>query len=410
MDGGETSQRARMRTTDIAIVGGGLAGSMTAAMLGRAGIDAVLIDPHRVYPDDFRCEKLGGPQIPLLQKTGLTDAVFRKSTHDREVWIAQYGHLIDRRPSDQRGILYQDLVGAIRDEIPAAVPFIEGKAASIATDDDRQIVTLSDGGTLSTRLVVLANGLNLGLLKSLGIRRRVVSPCHSITIGFDLAPVGRPAFAFPALTYYPERATERMAYLTLFPVGATMRANLMVYRPIDDPWLREMREAPEAALHRLMPRLHRLTGNCRVLGPVRIRPADLYVTEGHRQSGIVLVGDAFATSCPAAGTGCDKVFTDVARLCGAHIPQWLASDGMSADKIAAFYDDPQKRDCDARSAAKAQTLRALSTEPGAYWTGQRLARFVARGAAGLIRPRTGLRQGGADKTMVLPATGRSKAL
>jgi 2-polyprenyl-6-methoxyphenol hydroxylase-like FAD-dependent oxidoreductase len=256
-----------MRTTDIAIVGGGLAGSMTAAMLGRAGIDAVLIDPHRVYPDDFRCEKLGGPQIPLLQKTGLADAVFRKSTHDREVWIAQYGHLIDRRPSDQRGILYQDLVGAIRDEIPAAVPFIEGKAASIATDDDRQIVTLSDGGTLSTRLVVLANGLNLGLLKSLGIRRRVVSPCHSITIGFDLAPVGRPAFAFPALTYYPERATERMAYLTLFPVGATMRANLMVYRPIDDPWLREMREAPEAALHRLMPRLHRLTGNCRSRSP-----------------------------------------------------------------------------------------------------------------------------------------------
>jgi 2-polyprenyl-6-methoxyphenol hydroxylase-like FAD-dependent oxidoreductase len=42
-----------MRYTDIAIVGGGLAGSTTAAMLGRAGISAILIDPHPVYPPTF---------------------------------------------------------------------------------------------------------------------------------------------------------------------------------------------------------------------------------------------------------------------------------------------------------------------------------------------------------------------
>src|SRR6266576_718820 len=49
-----------MRYTDIAIVGGGLAGSTAAAMLGRAGIPAILIDPHPVYPPDFRVEKLAG--------------------------------------------------------------------------------------------------------------------------------------------------------------------------------------------------------------------------------------------------------------------------------------------------------------------------------------------------------------
>ena len=57
-----------MRHTDIAIVGGGLAGSTAAAMLGRAGIDAVLIDPHTVYPPDFRCEKLDASQVaPVAQ-------------------------------------------------------------------------------------------------------------------------------------------------------------------------------------------------------------------------------------------------------------------------------------------------------------------------------------------------------
>ena len=68
---------------------------------------------------------------------------------------------------------------------------------------------------------------------------------------------------------------------------------------------------------------------------------------------MVLVGDAFETTCPVTGTGTDKVFTDVERLCNIHIPAWLATDGMGVDKIAAFYDDPVKQACDAWSAAKA---------------------------------------------------------
>ena len=53
----QAERRDGMRI-EIAIVGGGLAGSLAAAMLGRAGRDVVLIDPHAVYPPDFRCEKL----------------------------------------------------------------------------------------------------------------------------------------------------------------------------------------------------------------------------------------------------------------------------------------------------------------------------------------------------------------
>ena len=47
-----------MSCVDVAIVGGGLAGSTAAAMLGRAGISAVLIDVHKAYPADFRAEKI----------------------------------------------------------------------------------------------------------------------------------------------------------------------------------------------------------------------------------------------------------------------------------------------------------------------------------------------------------------
>src|SRR4051794_9909354 len=130
-----------MLRTDIAIVGGGLAGSMAAAMLGRAGIDAVLIDPHPVYPPDLRCEKLGGTQLPRLRRTGLADAALAATTVDGEVWEARFGYIVDRKPSDQHGVMYDLLVNPLRAEIPHDVAFIRAKATAIATGDDRQTVT-----------------------------------------------------------------------------------------------------------------------------------------------------------------------------------------------------------------------------------------------------------------------------
>ncbi|KQW23500.1 2-polyprenyl-6-methoxyphenol hydroxylase [Afipia sp. Root123D2] len=374
-----------MRVTDIAIVGGGLAGSTAAAMLGRAGISTILIDPHTAYPPDLRCEKLDSSQVDILKKTGLAPSVLPATTRDDTVWIARFGRVIDKRPGDQHGIMYHDLVNTMRAAIPATVEIIHDKAVDIATGSERQCIRLSNGDEVSARLIVLANGLNVGLRHNIGLTRTIISACHSITIGFDLKPVARPRFDFGALTYYPESAADHAAYLTLFPIGSSMRANLMVYRPMEDPWLRECRSDPQKALFDLMPNLRRITGEVDIVGPVKVRPADLYVTEGHRQPGIVLVGDAFATSCPAAGTGTSKVFTDVERLCNVHIPSWLATNGMGTDKIATFYDDPVKQACDSASREKAYDLRSISIGTGLTWHAHRWLRFVARLGVGTLR-------------------------
>lgn len=93
-----------MKYTDIAIIGGGLAGSTAAAMLGHAGIAMVLIDPHEVYPFDFHVEKLSGDA--LLKRffpTGIADSVLRSATHAGENRIARFGYLLDKRPSRQFG-------------------------------------------------------------------------------------------------------------------------------------------------------------------------------------------------------------------------------------------------------------------------------------------------------------------
>jgi 2-polyprenyl-6-methoxyphenol hydroxylase-like FAD-dependent oxidoreductase len=372
-----------MRYTDVAIVGGGLAGSTTAAMLGRAGVPALLIEPHATHPPELRCEKLGGDQLDLLRKTGLAEPTLRATTLDGEVWEARFGYVVARKPSDQHGIMYDTLVNTMRAQVPAGVETILAKAIGISTSDDRQKILLSNGEQISARLVVLANGLNIGLRSMLGMERQIISPCHSITLGFDVEPVGRSAFDFPALTYWPKRSTSRMAYLSVFPIGDAMRANLMVYRDMTDTWLPQFRRGPEDALRAMMPGLARMMGEFRVSGPIKIRPADLCVTKGHLQPGVVLVGDAFSTSCPAAGTGTTKVFTDVGRLCNVYIPQWLATDGMVSGKISQFYEDPEKQACEARCLAKAYHLRSLSIDGGLSWRAQRWARFLVRLAQGM---------------------------
>ena len=100
---------------------------------------------------------------------------------------------------------------------------------------------------------------------------------------------------------------------------------------------------------------------------------------------MVLVGDAFATSCPAAGTGAGKALMDVERLCNVHIPQWLATPGMGAEKIAAFYDDPVKNAYDAWCNKKAFGLKSFSIDRGLVRTAERWAKFLLQWLKGAVR-------------------------
>src|SRR4051812_38551407 len=58
-------------TYDTAVVGSGLAGSIVATLLGRAGRSVAAIDQHAAYPPDFRAEQLVGEQASQLERLGL---------------------------------------------------------------------------------------------------------------------------------------------------------------------------------------------------------------------------------------------------------------------------------------------------------------------------------------------------
>ena len=367
-----------MKYTDIAIIGGGLAGSTAAAMLGRARIPAVLIDPHQAYPFDFRVEKISGDrQLDHFYQTGIANSVLRSATHDGENWIARFGHLLDRKPSRQYGIMYDALIAAVRgrNRGPCRTHLRQGdrcldqRRAAKAHAVERRNHLGAAGGA--------GHGLSVGLRHKLGVERQVLSANHSISIGFDMAPLGRPAFEFPALTYFSEWTKERVAYVTLFPIENRMRANLFVYREVDDPWLREMRKNPvetmNAALPRPAPHHRRLRRNRRRQDPARRYLRLDRLSTGGRRSG----RRRLSATCPVTGPAPTRCSPTSPSSATSDIPAWLATEGMGAEKIASFYDDPVKQACDAWSIAKGISFRKVSIENGLYWRAQRWARFLA---------------------------------
>jgi len=372
-------------TADVAIIGGGLAGATAAAMLGRAGHDAILIEPHTEQRPEFRCEKLDESQLELLCRTGLADDVLPQACVDGQVWVVRYGRLVDRKPSARAGIMYHDLVNGVRRQIPASVQHLATKVTAIGGDAARQRLTLATGDVIEARLVILATGVNPGLRDMLEIEREVLSPCHSISIGFDMKPEGDQPFAFPALTVFPERPDQAMAYLTVFPVRGGMRANLFVYWGMEDTRLRTFRHQPREALLDLIPGLAQFTGPFTIEGQVSIRPVDLVRVKAPQRPGLVLVGDAYSTSCPAAGTGANKVLTDVQRLCSTYVAAWLGKGTIEAADVAGFYADPVKVQCESDSLQKALWLRRVSTGTSMGLRSWRGARFVVQSALGRMR-------------------------
>jgi 2-polyprenyl-6-methoxyphenol hydroxylase-like FAD-dependent oxidoreductase len=368
---GPARQSGPERDVDIAIAGGGIAGSLAAVVLGRAGYRVALIDLHHVYPPEFRCEKLTGDQLDLLRGLGLFDCLTAVSKPIQQMCVARFGKLVDRLNSEEHGFFYEEFVNAVRERFPPGVEFIVGRVADFETGPERQRVILSSGEVINARLIVLASGLGDALRQKLGIRRRVIQNGFSLSIGFSIAPAPGDTFNFPALTYYGERTSERIAYLTLFPVGDAMRGNLFCYRGYDGAWARAFRDKPQETLFGVMPGLRRFIGDFQLVSKVKTRIADLYQVENYYRDGVVLVGDAFQTSCPAAGNGVTRVLTDVGQLCKVHVPRWFGSPGMGVEKIAQFYDDPVKQACDASCAWQARNCRLFTIKNGPMWQARR---------------------------------------
>lgn len=342
--------------TDVIVVGAGFAGALAAHVLARRGLSVAAVDLHPVYGSDFRCEKFGADQAAMLEELGVVQLLCPQGAPA----------LI------QQGLRYDRMVNALRQAWPDQVRFHQGRVQAIESHDDDQHVVLSTGQSLRARLVVLATGPGERLRKSLGMTRRLIRAQHSICIGFSLAPPDRGSFGFTSLVRHGRRAGDGVGFVSLFPMDGAMRVNLFGYRDPAGEWARSFRADPLGALIGTFPELEPLVGDAEVLGPAEFGVTDLYEISGFARPGVVVIGDAFGTSCPATAMGMTRILTDVRQLALTHAPAWFASPGMGREKIAAFYQDPVKQAVDRQSRRRAETARLMAVATGPRWRGRRL--------------------------------------
>ena len=344
---------------DVVIVGAGLAGAATAAVLGRQGRRVALVDPRPVSPPAFKAEKIEPDQADLLRRLDLMEEVRRRAAPIRVIQVAHRGRVLRSISMEQYGILYPHLVNAVREQIPASVEQRSARVTAVTPTGDARTVHLDVGESITARLVVVACGTGSKLYESLGVRHRMVRMAHSLCSGFDIARTdGRP-FAFDALTCYPDTTRDRIDYVSLFAIPGRMRVNLFAYLEPADRWALELRKEPRLAMERAFPWLQRLLGDYRVTTKTENRVIDLYVADAQPLDGVVMIGDALQSVCPATGTGLSKVLTDVVLLCEEYVPTWLRCNELPASVIAQFYRDPRKRACDSNSLSAALYRRRL---------------------------------------------------
>ena len=364
---------------DVTIIGAGLAGACAANVLARAGYSVAVVDTQAVHPAEFRAEKLGAPHMSLFEQLGLGEIARSAVTPIENIRVYRFGKLISQENRREYGFAYCGLVNAMRRAVPDTVAQYISRVESVETGPDIQIVTLRDGRMLKSRLLVISTGLGDAVKRKAGIARTDVKKAHSLSLAFNFA---RPANAFPfqSLNYFGHKRRDLVSYLTLFPLENAMRANFFVYHEAKDEWTKRFRAAPQEKLLEMMPEIAGICDDFRLNGPVEVRQIDLTTTPDASRDGVVLLGDAFCSTCPAPGVGIQRVLRDVTQLCTVHLPQWLKTPGMDTEKIAQFYSDPEKLATDSRAMELSIYSRAMVMDDGAVWTARRLRNDTVRRA------------------------------
>lgn len=357
---------------DVVVIGAGFAGSCAAHALGAAGLKVLLVDRRSKFPDLFRAEKLEADQSELMRGLGLLD---QRSPHCPVV-----GDITCYRDGDQSrvdtveqyGISYGDTVNELWASLPETVTKKVDRVVSIKADERAPSVQLADGATIRARVVVLASGGSDALVEGLGARRRFDDTLTSLSFGFDIRSLEPEGFTFRGLNHHDCPSLPEVDYVTVFPIGARMRANVFTRLSLDDPKTKAMRESPKVTLEQWFPGFDAAVGGYELDSKVQMVPTRFHRLSDYICDGVVMIGEEYQSVTPASGLGLSKVLTDVDVLCRKHVPHWLDAGRVGRAELEKYYGDPVKLKSD-RKALESWMYYANSGVPGGPSIRRRIA-------------------------------------
>jgi len=311
---------------DLLIVGAGMVGSALALALQNSGLDILLVDnsPLSVKPFDPaamfepRVSALSAASQRILQRLNVWDGIISRRASpysDMEVWDGSgtgqvhfsaasvhaevLGHIVENR------VIQDALIERLHDCDVGLLA--NARLEQMRRSGDDWLLTLADGRTLRSPVVVAADGANSAVRRLTGTETREWDYLHHAIVTSVRTTQSHRKTAWQRFTdngplaFLPlEREGEHWCSI-VWSVTPDEAERLMALQ--DESFCRELERAFEGRLGPV------IAADPRLCVPLRQRHAKRYVAEG-----LALIGDAAHTIHPLAGQGVNLGFLDAAVL------------------------------------------------------------------------------------------------
>ena len=308
-------------TIDVAIVGGGIAGSSLGIVLARAGVRVAIVEREARFRDRVRGEALMPWGATLAGELGIAGALPESGAHPLPIWQT-YRDRDPQPPYDWRtdspsgdglwGVNHPGLQETLLTTAAAAGAMVLRPAKANRPHRDRGgvlVVPIAAGqGTVELRaqLVVGADGSASGVRRWMGAET-IRDPVHHaiggvLVEGVDLDQMATHVGFVPArVAFLFRQASGRArAYLFCHPEDAEATRGSGAAHALVAACAAAF---PEGTLPEL-----------RAVGPAAFFPgADIFASH-IAGDGLVLIGDAASANDPTQGQGLSLVLKDVSEL------------------------------------------------------------------------------------------------
>lgn len=346
-----------MRTDfDILIAGGGLNGPALALALTDAGLSVAVADARPADARagdafDGRAYALALASQRLLAALGLWPELAPNAQEIRKVEATQgapgegagpFGLHFDGAELEEGRLgymledrfLYRALLAAMQGRVThlpgLSVTGQEAEGAAIRA-------TLSDGRSISARLLVGADGRQSGVAARAGIRR----------IGHDYGQIALVAAVDHEL---PHEGTAHQYFMPTGPLAILPlpgNRSSIVWSEAETSARAIMELPDDEFLAVLRPRFGDFLGEIRLAGPRFSYPLNLTLAERYVAPRVALLGDAAHGVHPIAGQGLNLGLRDVAVLAEVLVAARRRGEDIGADLVLARYQDWRRPDATA---------------------------------------------------------------